>query len=302
MMSVQPQEHASSSTTPCPVKLQRNMLHNGRRRRPTTAPNSTSPSVMLPASLHLKVIPPKAESKIHDGPSPPAATLSRVFSRICNLGTNATESREIIPVVPNQSDDTVIRTSSIRKRLLRNPSRRFSTPSPTSSSQHATPYTLVMPPSYSPFAPDIFVGDDTEEGNDEPSGDNRDEIRLQMARLAKLKRHLGEEIPLEMVLSPTLLVDTAKSRGLEGNLSNPKTGHQRQRSLDPTACVQSAPAPQRSRLSKSKSLRGRESISKHGDHAVEVAYTKLTYEFPRTEVCCRPQSFREGRLMFIFAG
>jgi len=300
-MSVQPQEHASSSTTPCPVKLQRNMLHNGARRRPTTAPNSTSPSVMLPASLHLKVIPPRAESKIHDGPSPPAATLSRVFSRIRKLSTNAEESREILPVVPNQSDDTVIRTSSIRKRLLRNPSRRFSTPSPTSSSQHATPYTLVLPlPSYSPFAPDISVGDDTEEGNDEPSGDNQDEIRLQMARLAKLKRHLGEEIPLEMVLSPTLLVDTAKSRDLEGNLSNPKTGHQRQRSS--TACVQSAPALPRSRLSKSQSLRGRETISKHGDHAVEVAYTKLTCEFPRTEVCCRPQSFRKGRLMFIFAG
>lgn len=302
-MSVQPQEHASSSTTPCTVKLQRNMSHNGMRRRPTTAPNSTSHSVMLPPSLHLKVVPPNAGSKIHDGPSPPAATLGRVFSRICSLGTNVKESREIIPVVPNQSDGTVIRTNSMRKRLLRHPSRRFSTPSPTSSSQYTTPYTLVMPlPSHSPFSPDISVGDDTEEGNDEPSGDNRDEIRLQMARLAKLKRHLGEEIPLEMVLSPTLLVDTAKSRGLEGNFSNPKNCHQRQRSLDPTACVQSAPALPRSRLSKSKSLRGRESIFKGGDHAVEVAYTKLPYEFPRTEVCCRPQYFRKGHLIFIFVG
>ncbi|OAX44778.1 hypothetical protein K503DRAFT_3911 [Rhizopogon vinicolor AM-OR11-026] len=248
-MSVHPREHTSSSTTQFPAKLQCIVSHNhGTRRRPATAPNSTSPSLMLPSSLHLRVAPQKAESNtIHDAPSPTAATLSRVFSRLINLGTNAKKSREIIPAVPNHSDDTVVRTG--RKRLLRSPSQRLSTPSQTSSSQHTTPSTvrLVMPrplPAMaditpesltinSPFSSDISIGDETEEGNDEPK-DHRNNVQLQMARLAKLKRHLGEEIPPEMVLSPTLLMDTAKSTSLVRTLSNPKKGHQKRRSVDPT--------------------------------------------------------------------
>ncbi|OJA10805.1 hypothetical protein AZE42_00323 [Rhizopogon vesiculosus] len=301
-MSVQPREHASSSTIQFPAKLQCTMSHNhGTRRRPATAPNSTSPSLMLPPSLHLRLVPQRAESNtIHDAPSPTAATLSRVFSRLINLGTNAKKSREIIPAVPDHSDDTVVRTG--RKRLLRHPSRRLSTPSQASSSQHTTPSTarLVIPrplPAMadiapknltinSPFLPGISVGDETEEGNDVP-GDHRNDVQLQMARLAKLKRHLGDEIPPEMVLSPALLVDTAKSRSLLGTLSNPKKGHQKRRSVDPTAGFQSAPPS--SRLSKSRSLHDRQSIfnqQTRGDHAVEAAHTKLPYELhlARTEV------------------
>lgn len=279
------------------------MSHNDKRRRPATAPNSTPPSFMLPASLPLRVVPQKVESQtIHDGP------LSRVFSRLCNLGTNAKKSREVIPLVSNQ-DKATVRTS--RKLLLRHPSRRLSSASipQTSSTQTASPSTarFVIPRpllSIAPKSPTIdspFFGNDTEESSNDPSVDHRKEVQLQMARLAKLKRHLGEDIPPEMVLSPTLHVDAAEFRGLAGSFSNPKKD-QGQRSLDP-----SAPALQSSRLRKSRSLRDRKSVFElqpHGDRALEAVHKKLPYELPlpQTEVCCWSYCFRKRNLIPIPAG
>jgi hypothetical protein len=315
-------EHASSSTAQGPAKLQ--YTRNRARRRPATAPSSTSPSLMLPPSLHLQ---PKAESKtIHYDPSPISTTLSRVFSRLLNRDTNAKKSKDIIPAVPNQSDDRAVSTS--RKRLLRHPSRRLRpvpTPSRTSSSQHATPSTTIFlmpqpsssmedmipksPTINSPFSPVISVGDDTEEGSDRPSADHRKRVQLQMARLAKLKRHLGEEVPPEMVLSPTLHVDATEPRSpsLTKRLSNSKNGHQRPRSLDPTARVQSATAPPSLRLRKGRSLHDRENgfeLQAHSSRTVEVVNQKVPFELhlPRPEVCCWPHSVRKGSLMSISAG
>ena len=317
-MPVQPQEHDLSGATQSSVKLPRYVAHNGTLRRPSTAPNSTSPCVMLPPSPRLGVVPQKAGSRIsHDD------SLSGIFSRLCNLGTNTRKPKEIIPPVHNQGDSALVHTS--RKLSLRRPPRRSSSSSfvtQTSSSQHATTSTarLVIPqPSLStagitpksptinsPFIPD-HDGDDREESGDETSPGRQKEVRLQMARLAKLRRHLGEDIPPEMVLSPTVHVDTAKSRGPAESLSHPKEVQEGQQSLDSTAYVLSAPAPQNSRLRKSRSLRDRKrvfEIETHSDHAVEVVQKRIPLELhvPWTEVCRRPYSFRKKSLISVSAG
>ncbi|KAG0709031.1 hypothetical protein DFH29DRAFT_354303 [Suillus ampliporus] len=309
-MPVQPREHVSSSITRCPVNLQHSMSQNGMHRRAATASKSISPSLTLPPSLDLNTIPQKAETQtIHDGPWPTAAKLSRVFS-LPRLGTNADKSRENIPVVPNQSDHIAVRTH--RKRLVRHPSSRrlssMTTPAQISSSQHSTPFTstLVMPrpPSRSTtdiapksptdkssFSHAMSVGDETDEDSDDPTTHHRKVMQLQMARLAKLTRHLGEEIPPELILSSALPTDTAEFRSLAENLPvNLSRGHQRRWSLDPTADLQSTPALSRSStLRKSRSLRGRQGVFRlqtHGDHAVKIVDERFPHELhpPRTEI------------------
>ncbi|KAG1757404.1 hypothetical protein EDB19DRAFT_34817 [Suillus lakei] len=195
------------------------MSQDATRCRPAAASKSLPPSRVLPPSLQLNTIPQKAESQtIRDGPWPTTAKLSRVFS-LPRLGTNTNKSRETIPVVLNQCDGIVV--SSRRKRLVRHPSRRLSsmsTAAQTSSSQHVHPPSLgtfPRPPSLcvigiapkSPinrtsFSPVISVGDETDEESDDPTAHNQKTRQLQMARLAKLTRHLGEEIPPELVYPP----------------------------------------------------------------------------------------------------
>lgn len=290
-MPVHPGEHVSSSTTRRHVELQCNISQDGTRRRPAAA------AKLLPPS-QLNTIPTKAGSQtIRDGPWPTAAKLSRVFS-LPRLGMNTNKSRETITVVPTQCDGIVI--SNRRKRLVRRPSRRLSSISSsphTSSSQHATPFTSILPrpPSMritdlapkrptneTSFSPTISVGDETDEESDDPAAHYRKIKQLQMARLAKLTRHLGEEIPPELVLSSTLTTDAAKSRSLAGSLSiNLSKNHQRRWSLDPTADSQSTPAlPSSCKLRKSGSLHGTERVLRlqaHGEHTVNVVDRKLPY-------------------------
>ncbi|KAG1755121.1 uncharacterized protein EDB91DRAFT_1242329 [Suillus paluster] len=308
-MPVQAREHVSSSTTRYPVDIQCSMSQSGTHSRPAAASKSLPPSLILPPSLQFNTIPRKAESQTnHDGPWPTTTKLSRVFS-LPRLGTNANKSREIIPVVSNQHDHIAVGTH--RKRLSRHPSRRLSsmtTPTQTSSSRHSTPFTstLVMhqPPSLSTtdiapknptdkssISPVMSVGDETDEDSNDPAAHHKKVMQMQMARLAKLTRHLGEEIPPELVLSPALPIETAESRTLTGSLSvNLSRGHQRRQSLDPTADLQSSPALSRSStLRKSRSLRGKEGVLRlqtHGDHAAKSVDRKFPYELhsPQTEV------------------
>ncbi|KAG1867888.1 hypothetical protein DFJ58DRAFT_768235 [Suillus subalutaceus] len=296
-MPVQPGEYVSSSTTR-PVELQCSISQDGTRRRPAAAAKPLPPP-------QLNTIPQKAESRvIRDGPWPAAAKLNRVFS-IPRLGTTANKSREFIPVIPTQCDGIV---SSRSKRLVRHPSRRLSSMSAsaqTSSSQHATPFTsaLPRPPSMcvtdmalkkptnkTSFSPVISVGDETDEESDDPTAHYRKIRQLQMARLAKLTRHLGEEIPPELILSSTLPTDIAESRSLAGSLStNLSKAHQRRQSLDSTTDSQSAPVlPSSYKPRKSRSLRDAEGVLRlqtHGEHAVNVIDGKLPYALhpPQTE-------------------
>lgn len=290
IMPVQPREHVSSSSTRRPVELQCSISQDGARRRPVAAAKPLPPP-------QLNTIPQKAESRmIRDSTWPAAAKLSRVFS-IPRLGTNTNKSREFTPVIPPQCDDIV---SSRRKRLVRHSSRRLSLMSAsaqTSSSQHATPSTsaLPRPPSMcvtdialrrptnkTSFSPAISVEDETDEESDDPTAHYRKIKQLQMARLAKLTRHLGEEIPPELILSSTLPIDIVESRSLTGSLAiNLSRGHQRRRSLDTTTDSQSAPVLSSScKPRKSRSLRGAEGVLRlqtHGEYAVNVVDGKLSY-------------------------
>lgn len=285
-----PVQHLSSSTTRRPVELQYSISQDDTRHRPAAAAKSIPPS-------QLNTILQKTESQtIRDGPLPTAEKLGRVFS-LPRLRTNTNKSRENIPVIPSQCDDVVVR----RKRLVRHPSRRLSSMSTSAqifSSQHATPFTstLPQPPSMcvrdtapmrptnkTYFAPAITAGDEMDEETDDLAVHHRNLRQLQIARLAKLTRHLGEEIPPELVLSSTLPPDIAESRSLAGSLSiNLKD-------QDSTAGSQSTPAvPSSYKLRKSKSLHGAERVLRlqtHSEHAVNVVDGKLPYALhpPRTE-------------------
>jgi len=292
-MPVQPGEDVSSRHL---VEFQCSISRDGTRHRPAAAARSLPPSRLI-------TIPQKAESQtIRDGPWPAAAKLSRVLS-IPRLGTNTNKSRENIPAIPNQCD-VIIRSRS--KRLVRHPPRHLSSmsvPAQTSSLHNVTPFTsalprppsmcttdiaLKRPTSKASFSPAISVGDETDEESDDPTAHCQKIRQLQIARLAKLTRHLGEEIPPELVFSSILPIDIAKSRSLAGSLNLSKD-HQRRRSLDPTtADSKSTLALPSSR--KSRSLRGTEGflrLQTHGEHVVNVVGGKLPYALhpSRTEVC-----------------
>lgn len=279
-------EHvSSSSTTPHPVEFQCSTSQDSTRCRSPAAAKPLSPS-------QLNNISQKAESQlIRDGPWPTAAHLGRVFS-ISRMGTNTNKSREIIPVIPTRRDGIV---SSRTKRLSRNPSRRLlsaSVPAQTSPSQHATPFTSTLPPlppmcgtdvtpkrptNNNSSSPAISVEDETDEETDDLAVHDQKIRQLQMARLAKLTRHLGEEIPPELVLSSTISTDRAESSCLTRNLSiKLSKDHQRRRSLNLTADLQPAP----SLCMGGTSLRGTEDVLRlqtYGQCTVSVADGKLPY-------------------------
>lgn len=279
-MPLQSGEHVSYSTTRQPVEF---ISQDGIRRRSVAVAKSLPPSL-------LNNISQKAESQpIRDGPWPTAAHLSRVFS-ISRMGTNTNKSRDVIPVIPTQRDGVV---SSRRKRLSRNPSRRLLS-APTSSSQHDTPFTstLPLPPlcgtdrapkrptNKTSSSPAISVEDETDEESDDPAAHDQKIEQLQLARLAKLTRHLGEEIPPELVLSSTLSTDRAESRSLTGSLSiKPSKDHQKRRSLNFLADSQPAPALPSSCM-RGMSLRSTEDflrLQTYGERTVNVADGKLPY-------------------------
>ncbi|KAG1773161.1 hypothetical protein EDD22DRAFT_859216 [Suillus occidentalis] len=289
-MSVQPGKHVSSSTTRRPVELQYGISQDDARRRPAAAVKSLPPSRL---NTNLQ----KAESQtICDGPLPTTVKLGRVFS-LPRLRTNTNKSRENIPVIPTQCDGIVVR----RKRLVRHPSRHFTSMSTSAqifSAQPATPFTSTLPqppsmcvtdttpkrPTNKPyFAPAISVGDEMDEETNDPAAHYQKIRQLQMARLAKLTRHLGEEIPPELVLSSTLQTDIAESRSLAGSISIDL------KDQDSTTDFQSAPAsPSSHKLRKSRSLQDAERILRlqtHSEHAVNIVQEKLPYALhpPRTE-------------------
>lgn len=303
-MPVQPGEHTSSSTgtTQYPVELQCCIPQDGMRRKPAATAKSLPPS-------QLDTISQKAKSQtICDGPLPTTARLSRVFS-FPQLGTNTNKSTNIIPVIPTQSDSIIV--SSRSKRLVRKPSRNpsrhlssMSTFAQTSSSQHATPFTtLPRPPSMcvtdvsskrptnkTSCSLPISDEDETDEESDDTVARYRKIRQLQMARLAKLTRHLGEDIPPELVLSSTIPTDILESRSLVDSLSiHSSKDHRRWRSLDPTEDSQSAPAlPSSCTLRKSRSLRDTEGVLRlqtRSEHAVNAVDGKFPYAFhpPQTE-------------------
>jgi len=266
IMPVQPGEDVSSRHL---VEFQCSISRDGTRHRPAAAARSLPPSRLI-------TIPQEAESQtIRDGPWPAATKLSRVLS-IPRLGTNTNKSRENIPAIPNQCDG-IIRSRS--KRLVRHPPRHLSSIAlPRPPSMCTTDIALKRPTSKASFSPAISVGDETDEESDDPTAHCQKIRQLQIARLAKLTRHLGEEIPPELVFSSILPIDIAKSRSLAGSLNLSKD-HQRRRSLDPTtADSKSTLALPSSR--KSRSLRGTEGflrLQTHGEHVVNVVDGKLPY-------------------------
>lgn len=115
----------------------------------------------------------------------------------------------------------------------------------------------------------LLAGEDEEHEEDDPAFTLWHTERLHRARLAKLTRHLGEEVPAEMVLSPVFLSHRTPHFSVHGGY------HRKRRSLDPLSFVQeSFVTRSEGVLRRSKSLEGR------GDTRRTLSVTGTTPTMP----------------------
>ena len=132
------------------------------------------------------------------------------------------------------------------------------------------------PANGSPFSAMLLAREGEEREEDEPALALWHTEQLHRARLAKLTRHLGEEIPPEMVLSPTFL-----SHGTFRSSAHSRHGGHRdkRRSLDLSSFMQESSVTGSTEriLRRSKSLKGR------GEIHHELSATGTTSKMPSTE-------------------
>ena len=242
----------------------------------------TIPPPALPSSLHLTSLQENNDSSNHPGGSKFTMKKFRrafhyiVFSR--RFGTVGRLEKVAEATVEGKNVVCSSRSSSSLKcRMASRPASPHSatsiipqspTPSHISNPQHS-PTTLITPfPSLnifdipvrsrtnnSPFSDVLLTSEDKEREDDDPALALWHTEQLHRARLAKLTRHLGEEIPAEMVLSPPFL-----SCGSSHYPVHSRRGgyHHKRRSLDPLAFIQETSVTVSSAgvLRKSKSLKG----------------------------------------------
>jgi len=126
--------------------------------------------------------------------------------------TSSTVPRSTAPYVSTPRSPTTLITSFSPLNVFDIPSR-----SPTKKSQS---YAVLL------------AGEDEEHEEDNPALTLWHTERLHRARLAKLTRHLGEEIPTEMVLGPVFLSHRTSHFSVHGGY------HRKRRSLDPLSFMQ----------------------------------------------------------------
>jgi hypothetical protein len=132
------------------------------------------------------------------------------------------------------------------------------------------------PTNKSPFSAILLAGEDEEREDDDPALALWLTEQLHLARLAKLTRHLGEEIPAEMVPSPTFLTHGT----FRSSVHSRRGGyHHRRRSLDLSSFMQrsSVTGSTEGISRRSNSLKGQSQTH----HTVSV--TGTTPNMPSTE-------------------
>lgn len=186
-------------------------------------------------------------------------------------------------------------SNSMKRRMLDRPaSFRLSTTSIVSQQSHistpqCSPTTLIMsfpslnvsdipsrsPANKSPFSAVLLVEEDGEDEDEDPALALWQTEQLHRARLAKLTRHLGEEIPAEMVLSPAVI-----SHGsLRASVHSRRGGyHHKRRSLDPSAFKQESFVTG----SAERVLRKSKSLKVQGDTPPPLSVTGTTPKTPNT--------------------
>ncbi|KAG9314507.1 hypothetical protein JVU11DRAFT_5304 [Chiua virens] len=228
----------------------------------TTSPSCRIPRRALPPSLHLVSHPENDGSLRHPRDSQETTeTFNQLFHRFFHARRSSTVERlqqvgeEVVEgekVVRSVRPKNSLRRQKIDQSApLRRPLHPIISQTTTTSrmsTPQCPPTTLITsfpslsvsdipsksPTNKSPFSAVLLAGEDEECEEEDPDAIWRTE-ELHRARLAKLTRHLGEEIPAEMVLSPVLL-----SRGTSRSSVYARCGgyHHRRKSLDPSALVQ----------------------------------------------------------------
>ncbi|KIJ68275.1 hypothetical protein HYDPIDRAFT_106446 [Hydnomerulius pinastri MD-312] len=245
------------------------LYHQGMSdaRLRSSSTSSQQRPVVLPPSLHLNA--PSQDLNIPERPEGSRLTVKNFTRAFHELIFSRRPGREgALDKVAEAADEDEDENSPSkpvhsmkRRRLVRHTSRRLSTSSVTSrpsSSHHPVAVrstrTLVTshpslrvsdvpprsPTNKSPFSAVLLSRDSEEDLEDDPSLSSWHTEQLHRARLAKLTRHLGEEIPAEMVLGPAFL-----SQGDSVPCARPQRGgrhHHKRRSLDPAAFLQSESA------------------------------------------------------------
>lgn len=266
-----------------------------------TASSSSSHSIprpALPPSLHLTT--PQQKDSPSNRPGGSQLTIksvSRAFHHIVFPRRFDTVGRLERVVEATIEDENVVcntRPSNSMKRkthgysvsrpptlsiVSRSTTSYISTPhSPTTS---ITSFPLDIsdipsrsPTNKSPFSAILLAGEDEEREEDDPVWLTE---QLHRARLAKLTRHLGEEIPAEMVPSPTFL-----SHGTFRSSVHSRRGgyhHHKRRSLDLSSCMQkpSVTGSTEGIPRRSNSLKGQ------GETHHTVSVTGTTSKMPGTE-------------------
>ncbi|KAF8120589.1 hypothetical protein EV363DRAFT_1369272 [Boletus edulis] len=227
-------------------------------------------------------------------------SLGRTFHHIVFPRESGTGNRLVAGATVEDEDAVCItRTAKLTKR--RTTGRHASRPSTTSivsqlsashisTSRSPRPFITSFPPlnvsdipprsptNKSPFSAILLSGGDEEREEDNPALALRHTEQVHRARLAKLTRHLGEEIPAELVLSPVFL-----SRGTScSSIYSHRGGHHyKHRSLDPSSSLQKSCVAG----STKGSLRRSKSLMERGDShcPLMLSATGFTPKMPSTE-------------------
>lgn len=281
-------------------RLLKRQVHREMSHETASASSSRSTSrPALPPSLRLTT-PRENDHNCSDRSRRSKLTkqsFSRVFHHIVFPGRLDTVSRlERVAEVTVEGENVVCSTRvspSIKRKTVGRSVSQHSTPSTVSQSTAShistprSPRTLITsfpplnvsdipprsPTNKSPFSAVLLAQEDEE---DDPTLALSHTEQLHRARLAKLTRHLGEEIPAELVLSPAFL--SHGSPRSESFVHSRHGGyHHKRRSLDPSSFMQE--------LSVTGSTEGvfrRTKLLKEQDDTHSV--TGIIPEMPRTEV------------------
>ncbi|KAG6381302.1 hypothetical protein JVT61DRAFT_5709 [Boletus reticuloceps] len=270
----------------CLIRFRESKDHMCRQERQVyreMSYNSTaSPSrPVLPPFLHLTVPQENIDSSNRlGGPKLTIKGFGRAFHRtVFPRPSNAVNRLERVAEATLADENAVCITRTANSTKHRTTGRHASQPSTTSTISQSTASRISTPRSSralitsfpplnisdiphrsptnkSPFSAILLSGGDEghEEEEENPELSLWHTEQLHRARLAKLTRHLGEEIPAELVLSPAFL-----SHGTPLSAIYPRRGghYHKRRSLDPSSFAQESclTGSTEGTLRRSKSLR-----------------------------------------------
>ncbi|KAH7921800.1 hypothetical protein BV22DRAFT_1197936 [Leucogyrophana mollusca] len=248
------------------VKTQQSMPNVNPHLSPSGPFMIPARSVVLPASLHLNGSPRSSGTQPTPDPSSSrrkitkSRKLSQVFSDLPRIlhwegsptetgqldGTDSWQAAGLSPQPqPNSSSqrNRLVRTTSRRKSLLPpppqpsssaglHPIKALTSPRPSlSAAEIPTRRPVTSPPSPRPIAE---ANESDDPGLDDVIPGQLTPEQRQRARLAKLTRHLGENIPPELVSCPARSSRTLPKDGLVSR-------HQRRSSLDLATLLSAEP-------------------------------------------------------------